>query len=173
MSEQLAATISQYEQHTGHDLTFMRAILRGSEEALTRFMNFMPLAEYGEAASKEALAVVRLVGTRSEDCGPCLQIVVDLAQKSGVDGDLIQAVLDRDTASMEPVLARVHAFAEAVCERSADAETLRLELEDELGHAVMVELALGIASTRLFPVVKRGLGFSESCSKVNVRVNAI
>lgn len=43
-------------------------------------------------------------------------------------------------------------------------------LRERYGEEGLVELALAIASARVFPVTKRALGYALSCSKVEVRV---
>jgi len=162
--------IDAFEKQMNYDASYMRAILAASSEAMEKFFGFMSLAHHRTAAPVETVAVARIVAARSEDCGPCLQITVDFAQVDGVSPDLIQLVLDRRVAELPPLLATVYQFAEAVCAINPEAETYRTQLEQELGHEAMVDLALAIATTRVFPTVKRGLGFATSCSKVAVKV---
>ena len=51
-----------------------------------------------------------------------------------------------------------------------EATELSEELAQELGRAALVDLALAIASVRVFPTLKRGLGYAQSCSQVTVEV---
>ena len=162
--------IDTFEKQMGYDASYMRAILAGSSEAMEKFFAFMPMAQHRSAATVEAIAVARMVASRHEDCGPCLQITVDFARADEVDPNLIQWVLDRKVDRLPPQLASVYRFVEAVCEQNQQSETYRIELEQELGHEAMVDLALAIATTRVFPTIKRGLGFATSCSKVTVKV---
>ena len=64
----------------------------------------------------------------------------------------------------------MYRFAEAVVTGSGDAERYRERLRKVFGEEAVVELALAIATARIFPTLKRGLGYAKSCSAVKVDV---
>jgi hypothetical protein len=64
----------------------------------------------------------------------------------------------------------VYRFAEAVVTASPDADALRPRVAEHFGEEGLVELALAIASSRFFPIVKRTLGYARSCSLVTIEV---
>ena len=51
-----------------------------------------------------------------------------------------------------------------------DATELAIEIAEAHGQEVLVDLALAIASVRVFPTLKRGLGYARSCSQVTVEI---
>ena len=51
-----------------------------------------------------------------------------------------------------------------------DDDTLRETLRKRYGEHGLIELAYAIASSRIPPTVKRGLGYAKSCSLVAVEV---
>jgi hypothetical protein len=57
-----------------------------------------------------------------------------------------------------------------VVEASGNEEELRQRIRQRYGNEGLVEMALGIAAARVFPVTKRALGFATSCALVEVRV---
>jgi AhpD family alkylhydroperoxidase len=157
------------ERDTGESADFMRDIYRASKAAFWKFGMFMPLSRHRRAATAEAKAVAGLVGSLSEDCGTCVQIHVNLARKEGVGRDILQAVLDGKPGNLAPDLAAVYEFAQSVVTASPDAGERSDQLKELLGEEAVVDLSLAIATARLFPIVKRGLGYGVSCSLVQVR----
>ena len=47
---------------------------------------------------------------------------------------------------------------------------MRERVRERYGEEGLVELALGIAAARVFPVVKRALGYATSCALVKVKI---
>ncbi|HEX8181090.1 MAG TPA: hypothetical protein VF525_16200, partial [Pyrinomonadaceae bacterium] len=113
--------------------------------------------------------VARLVATRHEDCGACVQIEVNLARKSHVPVAVLRAVLNDRADELPPDLADVYHFARAVV-AAEDQPELRERLRAHYGAEAFVELALGIAAARVFPTTKRALGYATSCALVEVQV---
>ena len=58
----------------------------------------------------------------------------------------------------------------SVVEATGDEAKLRESLREQYGDEALVELAMGIARARVFPTVKRALGYATSCALVEVRV---
>ena len=55
-------------------------------------------------------------------------------------------------------------------EASEEEEPLRQRILERYGEEALVELALGIAAARMFPVTKRALGYATSCALVEIQV---
>ena len=162
--------LRQQEEAVGESMDYLRDVARASRSALFKFGLFAPLARHRTAASPAALAVARLVATRHEDCGPCLQTCVRLASGDGVDAEVIRAVLASRPEDLDAPLARVYRYAEAVASAALEATELAAEIAAEQGEKALVDLALAIASVRVFPTLKRGLGYAQSCSLITIEV---
>lgn len=169
--------LAAQEKKLSASLDYLREILRVSLPAFLKFGLFVPLSEHRRALSPEATTVARLVATRAEDCGTCLQIAVNQARALGVAPAIVRAVLERRVADLPAPLGDVYAFAALVARAAApeiDAGRgevgLREGLRAALGEEAFVELALAIASLRVFPAAKRALGYAVSCSSVELRV---
>lgn len=157
------------EKEIGETADYLRDIFKVSRPAFWKFALFVPLSRHRRAASAEACAVAALVGSRAEDCGTCVQITVNIARKEGVDRNIIQAVLDRVPERLRPDLADIYGFAESVVTAAPDAAERSDQLKQSLGEEAVVDLSLAIATSRLFPTLKRGLGYGVSCSQVQIR----
>ena len=159
------------ERALGESLDYLRHIVRTSLKSFLRFALFTPLAGNRRKLSESAYRIARIVATRDEDCGTCVQIEVNLARKEGVPPELIRAVLNKRVEDELPAeLFDVYRFAVAVVEASGEEDQLRQRLRAQLGEEAFVELALGIAAARVFPIAKRALGYAKSCALVEFQV---
>jgi alkylhydroperoxidase family enzyme len=114
--------------------------------------------------------VARLVATRYADCGPCVQVVVNMAKKDGVEPAVLRAALAGRVEELPESLRDVFRFAEAVVTAGGEEDQYRERLRKVFGDEAVVELALGIATSQMIPTLKRGLGHAKSCSVVKVEV---
>jgi alkylhydroperoxidase family enzyme len=162
--------LAAVERDLGVPVDYVRHILDVSLGAFLRCGMVMPLEKYRRSLPAGPYHVARLVAVRHEDCGPCVQIVVNLAKKDGVAPQVLQAALAAAPDALPEDLADAYCFAEAVVTRSGDEDRLRERIRQRYGEAGLVEMALAIAVCRIFPTAKRGLGYATSCSKVTVHV---
>ena len=130
--------------------------------AVEKFQHAMILTGHRYHAPKDLVHMARLGSTRAEDCGPCVEIVRDMALADGMTSQRLHNALVGKPDSEED--ARAYAFGAAVA--SGDivrAAELGEELEERHGRNIRTEMALAAASGRLFPAVKRGLGYASAC----------
>jgi len=158
------------ERFLGESLDYVRHILRTSLAAFFKFALFTPLAQHRRKLPPTPYRIARLIAVQDEDCGTCVQIEVNLARRDGIPADVIRAVLGNRPEELTPELADVLRFAKAVVEASGEEEELRQRLRERYGEEGLVEMALGIAAARVFPVTKRALGYAKSCALVEVKM---
>jgi alkylhydroperoxidase family enzyme len=163
--------LSSEERKLGASLDYVRHMVRNARlGAFFRFARFLPLAAYRRVLPAPACHVARLAAVRHADCGTCLQIEVRAARKDGVPAEVVAAAARGDPVSLPDDLADVHRFATAVVAASGGEDALRETLRARYGEEGLVELALAVASCRVFPEVKRALGFARSCSLVPLEI---
>ncbi len=160
--------ISGMEKTWSYDASYMREILSVSPWTFLKFA-VVTTAVPRRDAPTGALAAAGLVGTLSEDCGPCTQISVDMAARGGVDPATLRAILAGDEAAMGEDAALAYRFAKASLERRLEeADALRDEVVRRWGEKGLVALALALTTARMYPTVKYALGHGKSCSRVMV-----
>lgn len=162
--------IAKAERETGESADWLRDVARASRGAFLKFGAFTPLARVNDAAPADALAVAKLTTTVHEDCGPCVQTVVNYSLAGGVEPAVLQAVLDGAPERLTDDLAAVYRYAKAVISAAPEATELVEDVRHRYGQEALVDLALGITATRVFPTAKRALGYALSCSKVTVEL---
>ena len=105
----------------------------------------------------------------AEDCGPCTQLVVTMAEREGVSPPTLRAILAGEQGALPPDAALGFRFARAVLARDvAEGDRLREEVVSRWGRKGLVTLALTIAASRIFPAVKYALGHGHACVQVRV-----
>jgi len=166
MGRWIETQIAKAERETGENADWLRDVAAASTTAFIKFGGFMPLARYHGAAPAEAAAVAKVTATKHEDCGPCVQTVINYAIAAGVHPEILQAVLNDAPERLSSDLAAVYRYAKAVATAAPEAAELVDDIRDRYGQEALVELALGIATTRVFPTAKRGLGYAVSCHEV-------
>lgn len=113
-------------------------------------------------ASAAQLHMACLGSTRMEDCGPCVEVSRRYAIAEGVEPARIQNALLGKPDTPEDALA--YNFGAAIASGDIDlACKLGDQIEEQWGQNVRTELTLGAASVRIFPAMKRGLGYASLC----------
>ena len=162
--------LDKEERSLGESLDYVRHIVRSSLPAFFKFALFTPLSQHRHKLPSTPYRIARIIATQDEDCGTCVQIEVNLARKEGVPSDVIRTVLNNRPEDLTPELAEVYRFTKAVVEASGEEEDLRQRIRERYGEEGLVELALGIAAARVFPVTKRALGYATSCALVEIKM---
>jgi len=164
--------IDSAEKKLGEKMDYMRDIASASPAAFYKFALFMLFASHRKAAPVEAQYLAAIGALQHEDCGPCLQIAVNQALAQRVAPEILSAAIAGGGA-LDSDHRLYLEFGRAVAANAPEAEELRLKVAGKLSAPAMVDLAIAIASARVFPTLKRGLGHARSCSIVQVRVPEI
>lgn len=169
----LKAVVGRFERRYGYDASYMRELIDIDPAAFFAFSKVQGFSSYRKAPP-EALVAASLVGTLAEDCGPCTQIVVHMAEDNGVSGKVLKGILTGDEAAMGPDATLAWRFARASLARDMEtADPLRDEIVRRWGKKALAAISLSLATARIYPTVKYALGHGKTCSKVQVRGEAV
>src|SRR5262245_29866030 len=114
MREWIATRILDgFSKRYDYDVSYMRAMLKEAPGAFFAFAKINDASRYRKVTPIEALYAVKLTGTLSEDCGPCAQLVVNMAREADMATDQIVALLQRDESAMHRDTALGFHFADA------------------------------------------------------------
>ena len=155
--------LSSEEKRLGASLDYLRFILRVSIPAFLKFGKILPFANYRRSLPPDVYHIARIVATKSEDCGTCVKMELKSAKDAGISDGLIHAALNDDVQGLSENLKAVREFTKSVIEAKEPCDELRQRLVTEFGEQGLVELAFSIAACRVFPTVKRSLGYASSC----------
>jgi hypothetical protein len=85
-----------FERDFNCDMDYARDIYSASPRAFWRFSRFMGLSTYRQAAPLDDWYAAKVVATLSEDCGPCTQLVITVAERAGVTPETLRTILAGD-----------------------------------------------------------------------------
>jgi hypothetical protein len=160
--------IDKFERTWNYDASYLREVLDADPRALMVFSKAAAISNYRKDVPPAAYCAAGIVGTMSEDCGPCTQIVIDMAQRQGVDPAILRAVVSRDLTAMPFEVALAVRFTEASLSHAPEADDLRDEVVRRFGKRGLVSLAFAMTAARLYPTLKYALGHGKACTRVTV-----
>jgi hypothetical protein len=162
-------SLRAFARRYGYDVSFLEMMLEYSPAAFFRFVPVMKASAHREAVPVDASFAAKIVGALAEDCGPCTQLVVDMALEAGMPKDQIEAVLRRDPRAMNDATTLGFRFADAVVRRAIEQEDeFREAVQAQWGQKGVIDLTMVLQLSRMFPMVKAGLGYAKECRRVTV-----
>lgn len=159
--------IARFERRYQYDASYLRDLLRMSPAAFFQFLPMQKLSRHHETAPAEALYAAKIAGALHEDCGPCVQINVDMAREAGVDDAVIAAILANDEPAMGEAASCALRFARAILRRET-AEAERDVVRAAWGDRGVVDLVIAVQIARLPPMLKAGLGHARACARITI-----
>ncbi|HTJ41698.1 MAG TPA: hypothetical protein VL463_06360 [Kofleriaceae bacterium] len=164
----IRSRLGKYERDLGYDATYLRDVLDADLGAFLRFARLQGVSTYRRDAPKDVWYAAKIVGAMSEDCGPCTQLVVTMAERDGVDGATLAAIVRGDLAALPAEVALGVRFARAVLAHDPAADELREEIVRAWGKRALVSISFSLVSARLYPTLKYAMGHGRACQRVLV-----
>ncbi len=160
--------IDKFEHTWNYDASYLRDVLDADPRALMAFGKVSSLSAYRKDVPPEVYFAAAIVGTMAEDCGPCTQLTIDMAERAGVDRAILRAIVARDLHAMPEDVALAFRFAETSLRHAPEADDLREEVVHRFGQRGLVSLAFALTASRLYPTLKYALGHGRACTRVTV-----
>jgi hypothetical protein len=160
--------IGKFERDWNYDASYVRDIIDASPRAAWLFSRAAALGQFRRDVPIEAWCAAGLTAVRHEDCGPCTQLGVTMAERAGVSPAVLRAVLAEDPDAMPPDVALAWRFARATLAHDPSADEHREAILERWGLRALVSLAFAITAARIYPTVKYALGHGKACMRVVV-----
>jgi hypothetical protein len=164
----LKRAIGKFEREWKYDAGYMRDIIDASPRAAWLFSRAVAIGRFRLDVPLEPWLAAGITAVRHEDCGPCTQLGVAMAERAGVSPAVLRAVLADDVDSMPPDVALVWKFTRATLAHDLAADEYRDEIVRRWGRRGLVSLAFAITASRIYPTVKYALGHGKACMRVVV-----
>jgi hypothetical protein len=164
----LRRRIAAFERTWNYDASYVRELIDADPRAVMAFGKAAAIGRYRKGVPPAAHFAAGLVGVMAEDCGPCTQLTIDMAERAGVDPAVLRAIVGRDFAAMPYDVALAARFAEASLRRAPEADDLREEVLRRFGKRGLISLAFAMIAARIYPTLKYALGYGRSCTRVTV-----
>ena len=163
--------IRKMEARYGYDASHVHEILDISTAAFLKFAMFQFMSMDRKSVPKDAWYAACLAGALGEDCGPCAQLVVDMAVGDGVPAKTIAALLRGDVNITDASLG--FRYEVAVASRNPEIATLVDEVTKRFSKRGLVSLDFSVTSSRVYPCLKRGMGHGIASVKLKVASETI
>jgi uncharacterized protein YjeT (DUF2065 family) len=160
--------IAAFERSYGYDTSYARHLLEVDTAAFMKLAKVRGMAQYRKSVPAPAWYAAKLAATLAEDCGPCTQLVVTMAEREGLPPSMLKAMVTGGACALPDDAALGMRFAKAVMSHDPMADNLRADIVSRWGEQGLVSLAFAVATGRIFPTVKSALGHSQACRRVMV-----
>ena len=160
--------LDAFERNTGYDVSYVREMLDADVKAVMALFKVQGLARYRKDVPREPWYAAALVGVLAEDCGPCTQLGITMAEREGVNPDTLRAIVAGDLRAMPDDVVVAYRFAKASLAHNPAADELRKEVVERWGQRGLISLSFALASSRIYPTVKYALGHGKSCTRLTV-----
>jgi hypothetical protein len=162
----LRRQIAAFERTWNYDASYIREMIDADPRAMMVFGKVQGLSQYRKDVPLAAYCAAGLVAVMAEDCGPCTQLGIDMAQREGVDAAILRAIVARDYAAMPEEVALAVRFTEATLRHAPEADDLREEVLRRWGKRGLISLAFSMLSARVYPTLKFALGHGRTCTRL-------
>jgi hypothetical protein len=160
--------IAAFERQWNYDASYLHEMVELSPRAAWMFQRATSLGKFRKDAPAAALFAAAITAVRREDCGPCTQIGVTMAECAGVDPNVLRAVLQEDPTAMPPDVALAWRFTGATLDHDGSADQYRDEIIKRWGRRAVVSLACAIVTARMYPTMKYAMGHGKACTRIVV-----
>jgi hypothetical protein len=165
----LHARVRAFERRYGYDGSYMHELVELDRTGFLRFMQISSgLGQHAGCLPPAAFFAARLAAILHEDCGPCAQLVVDMALEAGVAPATLTALAAGRPDEADGDAALAFRFARALLAASPALEDLRTAATARFGDAGPADLGLAVVSARVYPVLKRAMGQAHACQRLRV-----
>lgn len=160
--------INQTERDTGYSGDYLRDVLATSKMGFFK-LTLAFLVPHPKHASKQLHQVAQLGAIQQESCGPCLEISKSFAIATGVSKTTVQRLL-LAPETVEPLTRATFLLGRHVAGGEPLLEASKTLLEKELGKHGLVELTVSAAAVRIYPALKRGMGYADMCAIPDLKI---
>ncbi|MCB1748623.1 MAG: hypothetical protein H6977_09120 [Gammaproteobacteria bacterium] len=165
----LHARIRAFEHRYGYDGGYMHELADLDRAGFLRFMRTSSgLGQHAGCLPPAAFFAARLAAVMHEDCGPCAQLVVDMALAAGVAPATLAALVGGRPGEADADAALAFRFAIALLGVTPELDALRDAATTRFGAAGPADLGLAVVSARIYPVLKRAMGHAHACQRLRV-----
>ena len=164
----LRRATDKFEREWNYDAAYLRDMIDASPRAAWLFARATAIGQFRRDVPIDAWCAAGITAVRHEDCGPCTQLGVQMAERAGVRADVLRAVLADNPEAMPPDVALAWRFTRATLAHDAAADDYREVIVERWGRRALISLAFAITAARIYPTVKYALGHGKACMRVVV-----
>ena len=160
--------IAAFERQWHYDASYLHEIIEASPRAAWMFSRAAGIGKYRKDVPPAAWAAAAITAVRHEDCGPCTQLGVSMAERAGIDAKVLRAILAEDPRAMPEDVALAWRFTRATLDHDPSGNQYRNEILKRWGPRAVISLAFAMVASRTYPTVKYAMGHGQACTRIVV-----
>jgi hypothetical protein len=164
----LRRQVAAFERTWKYDASYLHELIDADPRAALAYGRLQAISRYRGGVPPAAWCAAGLVAVMAEDCGPCTQLAIDMAEKDGVDPAVLRAIVAHDVAQMPDEAALALRFAQATLRRAPEADALREQVVRRFGKRGLVALSFAMLAGRMYPTLKYALGHGHACMRLTI-----
>jgi len=164
----LQRQIAAFERTWNYDAGYMHEVIDIDPRAMLAFGKLQAISNYRNGVPPAAYCAAGIVAVMAEDCGPCTQLAINMAQQAGVDPAELRAIVTRDFKAMPGEVALAVRFTEATLRHAPEADELREEVVRQFGNRGLIALSFAMLTARMYPTLKYALGHGRACTRLAI-----
>ncbi|MCF6442996.1 hypothetical protein L1077_26585 [Pseudoalteromonas luteoviolacea] len=164
LNKQIQDMKSRYD----YDVQYMEDILQSNLAAFFKYWGFTSMSSHSAQVPVAPLFAARIRTLINEDCGPCIQLAVNMALEAGLDAALIEKIIKNQQDKVPKEVALTMRFTELVLAHDPDADDLKAQIVSLWGQPGLITLSFSISTYRVFPTLKYALGYGKTCHKIEI-----
>ena len=154
------------QQRYAYDVRYQQDILHSDLAAFLKFSGFQTMASHSGNLPAGPLYAARIRAIVFEDCGPCSQLVANMALAAGLSQAIVRAIIEQDLAALPADIALVVQFTERVLAHDPQADALRDNIVALWGSQGLIAVSFAISAYRVYPALKYSLGYGKACQRI-------
>jgi hypothetical protein len=141
--------IAKLGQAFDYNVSYLHEMLDASTPAFFKFALFRPMSRHREDVPVTAWFAAKLAATMSEDCGPCSQLMVDMAIRAGVAPAIVAALVRDDLISAGADSSLGFRYGQAVAANAPECDAVAEQALAKYGRRGVASLAMAVAAARV------------------------
>ena len=117
--------IAAFERQWNYDASYVHELIEADPRAAWMFSRAAAIGKYRKDVPPAVWAAAAITAVRHEDCGPCTQLGVSMAERAGVDAKVLRAVLTENPNAMPEEVALAWRFTRATLDHDPAADQYR------------------------------------------------
>jgi hypothetical protein len=169
----LQRRLRHFSDHYNYNTDYLDFILWHSLSAFIKFSLFQLMSAHRKGIPLTPCFAAQIRTTMHEDCGPCTQLVCNMASEAGVDQSVLTAIVQGQVQRLPQEVALVVRYTELTLRHDPQAADLREELRSLWGENGLISLGFAISASRVYPTLKYVLGYGDACGRITIGDQAV
>jgi hypothetical protein len=160
--------LQRFSRHYDYNTDYLEYLLRNDLRAFLKFGSVKWLSGHRRGVPVAPWCAASIRAAIAEDCGPCVQLVCNMALEAGVDPAIVRKLVNGSFEQLPAEVALAARFTEYTLAHDPAADELRADIEARWGPQGLVSLGFAISASRVYPTLKYALGYARTCSRIEI-----